>query len=166
MKAIAGKNVRDARQLRGLVYASPACGRRSCAIWSRCRDEQPDLTAGHAHVAGQCRPVVPAINHEIMSFRFARDCLVNCGMQKLVAFRSAQRIAEIGGVILAEAHVQRAGAGNAHAITRFTEVMGKWRNKAQPPAGFLYTYIAGRPSRTIVDVLERKSLRQSRPHDR
>mgnify|MGYP000060554999 CR=1 FL=1 len=45
--------------------------------------------------------------------------------------------AEIGIVILAEAHVERAGAGEAHAIAGFAEIVGHGRDEADAPAGLI-----------------------------
>src|SRR4029078_13588619 len=62
------------------------------------------LTAGHAHVARQCRLQVPAVDHEIMSFWLARNCLVDRGIEEFVAPGGTQGLAQIGSGLLGEKH--------------------------------------------------------------
>ena len=61
-------------------------------------------------------PLVAAVDDEIVALGLAGDRFVDGRVQEIVAFGSAQRLAQIGGILLAEAHVERAGAGDAHAI--------------------------------------------------
>src|SRR6476660_3443506 len=75
-----------------------------------------ELAAGHAHMARQRRPLVSPIDDEIVAFWLARYRLFDRGVQKVVAFGCAQRLAQIGGIFLSEAHIERARAGHAHAI--------------------------------------------------
>ena len=49
-----------------------------------------------------------------------------------------QRRPQIGRVVLAKAHKERAGAGHAHAIAAFAEIMGEGRNKPNPTTGFFF----------------------------
>src|SRR5215207_1422318 len=72
--------------------------------------------ASHAHVAGQRRALVAAVDDEVVPLGLAGDGFVDGRVQRLVALRGAQRRTEIGGVLLAEAHIERAGAGNADAV--------------------------------------------------
>ena len=53
-------------------------------------------------------------------------------------------VAQIGAVLLAQAHVEHAGAGEAHAVAAFAEIMGEGRDQAQPAAGFRHVEIARR----------------------
>jgi hypothetical protein len=59
---------------------------------------------------------MPPVDYEIMAFRLARDGLVDCLVQKFVAFGGPQWTSEVGGVILTKTHVKSARAGDAHAI--------------------------------------------------
>src|SRR3546814_16794583 len=76
----------------------------------------------------------------------AADRLEDRGVEQLVALALAQRRAQVGGVLLAQAHVERAGAGQPHAVAAFTEVMGHRRDEAEAPAGLLHAQIARRPT--------------------
>src|SRR4029078_3921261 len=130
------------------------------------RQTQSALTAGHAHVARQCRLQMPAVDHKIMPLRLPRDVLVDRRIQEVVTLGRAQRLAQIGSVVLTETHIERAGAGDTNAIARLAEVMRQRRNKSETSAGFFYTHITGGTSGPFVDVFERISLRQSCTHDR
>ena len=57
-----------------------------------------------------------AVNYKIMPLRLSRDRIVDGAEQKVIGFRCTQRFAQIGGVFLAEAHIERAGASDSHAI--------------------------------------------------
>ena len=74
------------------------------------------LATGRAHVAPQRRPLMATVNHEIMAFGFARDRLVDCLVQEFIAFRGAQRAAQVSCIILTKTHVKRPGAREADAI--------------------------------------------------
>src|SRR2546428_680094 len=82
----------------------------------------PQPPAGHAHMAGETGPVVAAIDDEIVAFRLAVDRLADRCFERLVAFRLPQRRTQVGGVLLPEAHKQRAGAGQPDAVAAFAEI--------------------------------------------
>src|SRR5208282_6517620 len=48
---------------------------------------------GHAHVAGQRRALVAAVDDEIVTLGFSQNRLVDGGKQQIVAFGGAQRLA-------------------------------------------------------------------------
>ena len=75
-------------------------------------------------------------------------------VQQVVAFRGPQRCAQIGGILLAQAHIERAGAGQPHPVAAFAEIMGERRDEAEPAAGLLHPHIAGRAAGLVGDVLE------------
>ena len=91
--------------------------------------------AGHAHVARHGRAAVAAVDDEVVALGLARDRLGDRPVEQLVALGGAQRRAQVGGVLLAEAHIERAGAGQPHAVAAFAEIVGERRDEAQPPAG-------------------------------
>src|SRR5205085_10762524 len=97
------------------------------------------------------RAAVPAIDDEVVALGLAGDRLVDRGIEQIVGFRGAQWLAQIGGVFLAETHKERAGAGDAHAITGLAEVMGERGDEAEPAASFRNAHIARRPAGPIVD---------------
>ena len=84
------------------------------------------------------RPVVAAVDDEIVALGLARDRLADRRLERLVALRLAQRRAQIGGVLLAEAHIERAGAGQPDAVAALAEIMGQRRDEAEPPAGLAH----------------------------
>src|SRR3982750_699018 len=88
-------------------------------------------------MAVEGRALVAAVDDEIMTLGLAQDRLVDGAVEQLVAFGGAQRRPPGGGVPPAEAHVKRAGAGDAHAVAAFAEVVGHRRDETEPPAGFL-----------------------------
>src|SRR4029077_9568635 len=114
-----------------------------------------ELAASHAHMAGQGRALMPSIDQEIMPLGFACNRLIDRSIQEVIACRSPQRIAEICGVVLAKAHVKCAGASNAYTVARFTEIVSKRGNETQPATGFFHAHVARRPSRAVVDFVER-----------
>ncbi len=124
------------------------------------------LAACHAHMARQCGALVPAIDHEIMPFGLACDRLIDGGVETCVAFRSAQRTAQVGSIALAEAHIHRAGTRDAHAVARFAEIVGERRNKAQPPSRLFHAHVTRWAARVIVNLFEGESLGEPSPYDR
>src|SRR5580692_6810194 len=88
------------------------------------------LAAGHAHVPRQSRALVAAVDDEVVAFGLARYGLFDGGVEELVAFGRAQRLPQVGGVFLAEAHVERARTGDAHAVAGLAEIMGQRRDEA------------------------------------
>src|SRR4051812_4235452 len=98
------------------------------AAWRASRDAS--LASGNAHVTADGRPLVAAIDKEVVSLGLARHGLADRGDQRRVAFRCAHGRAKVGGVFLAEAHVKRAGTGQPHAVAGFTEVVGHRRDES------------------------------------
>ena len=74
-----------------------------------------------------------------------------------------KRRAQVGGILLAEAHVERAGAGQPHAVAAFAEIMGERRDEAEPAAGLRDPHIARRAAGLVGDVLEREALQRGAP---
>src|SRR5688572_11494464 len=89
-------------------------------------------STGHAHVARYRRPCGAPIDDEVVSLRLAQDRGVDRRIDQVVALGRAQGRTQVGGILLAEAHVERPGAGQAHAIAAFAEVMGERRDEAEP----------------------------------
>src|SRR5215469_10963169 len=67
--------------------------------------------AGDAHMARHRRRRMTAVDDEVVALGLARDRFADCRFQRRIAFRGAQRRAQVGGVLLAETHIKRAGAG-------------------------------------------------------
>ena len=77
--------------------------------------------------------------------------------QQIVGFGAAQRRAQIGGVVLAQAHIERAGAGDAHAIAALAEIVRERRDEAEPAAGLGDVEIARRAAGRV----ERRRQREA-----
>ena len=100
-------------------------------------------TPGDAHMASDTRPVVPTVDYKVVALRLAADGLVDRRVEQIVVGRRAQRRAQIGGVFLAEAGVERARAGDPHPVAGFAEIVGQRRDEPQLAAGFLDADVAG-----------------------
>src|SRR6185437_16594390 len=92
-------------------------------------------------MAGNRRLPGAAVDHEIMAFRLARDRVVDRGVEEIVGLRRAKRRAQVGGILLAQAHEQRAGASDADTVAAFAEIMRERRDEAEPAAGFLDPHV-------------------------
>src|ERR1700674_629746 len=92
-------------------------------------------TAGNAHMAADTGAVVPAIDDEIVALGVQADGAVDRCAEQLVIGGGAQRLAQIGGILVAEAGVQRAGTGDPHAVAGLAEIMGHRRNEAELATG-------------------------------
>src|SRR5437762_1831993 len=82
----------------------------------RPRREVSGLAAGDVHMPRQRRPLMSAVDDEIMALGLTRDRFFDRGIDEVVTFGGAQRRAQVGGILLAEAHVKRAGAGQPYTI--------------------------------------------------
>ena len=88
-----------------------------------------------------------------MPLGLAGDGQVDGGIEFVVAGAGAQQRAEIEGVVLAQAHIECAGAGEPHAIAAFAEIMGHRRDEADPLAGFGHGVIPRRAAGAIAGIL-------------
>src|SRR5262245_2286993 len=120
----------------------------------------------HAHVARQRRPPVAPVDDEIVPLGFARDRFRDRRVEQVVALGRPQWRTQIGSVFLTEAHIERSGAGDPHAVAGFAEIVGERRDEAEPTAGLADVDVARRAAGAIVDVGEREAFRQVCPHDR
>src|SRR3546814_18933117 len=93
--------------------------------------------------------VAPAVDDEVVALRLARDGGVDGGLERRVVLAGAQRRAEVGRVLLAEAHVERAGAGQPHPVAGLAEVMRERRDEADAPAGLGAVHVARRAARRV-----------------
>src|SRR5258708_4184840 len=82
------------------------------------------LAPRDAHVTADGRPTMTAINEEIVPLRFARHGFAYGIDHWRVTLTGAERGPKIGRILLTKAHIKRAGAGQAHAIARLTEIVG------------------------------------------
>ena len=66
-----------------------------------------------------------AVDYKVMSFGFAANSFADRRKKECVLVARSQRVAQVGRVVLAKAHVKSAGAGQAHAITAFTKIVAE-----------------------------------------
>src|SRR5476649_803543 len=102
---------------------------------------------------------VAAIDDEIVALGLACDRLGDRTVEDLVALRRPQRRAEVGGIVLTQAHIKSAGAGEPHAIAAFAEIVSERRDEAQPAAGLLDREVTRRAAGAVVAVVEREMSR-------
>ena len=93
--------------------------------------------AGDAHVARDGGAVAAAVDDEVVALGLAADRLVDGGDQRVVRFAGAQRRAQVGRVVLAQAHVEHARAGQPHAVAGFAEIVGHRRDETERTDGLV-----------------------------
>ena len=67
----------------------------------------------------------------------------------VIASEARSGVPQIGRVLLAEAHVELPGAGEADPVAAFTEIVGHRRDEAEPSARFLDPHVARRAARAL-----------------
>ncbi|MPL99900.1 hypothetical protein SDC9_46121 [bioreactor metagenome] len=98
-----------------------------------------------------------------MPLRLARDGGADRRDQGRVIVRAgAQRRAQIGAVLLAEAHEQFARAGHPHPVAAFAEIVAQRRDEAEALAGLGQPHIARRPARAFSGLGDGEALGQPR----
>src|ERR1700741_719693 len=104
---------------RGLARARAA--RRGSVANDRCARWVWDggSAAGYAHVPRDGGGASAPVDDEVVPLGLAQDRGIDRGIDEIDAFRSPQWRAQIGGILLTEAHIERAGAGEAHAVAGF-----------------------------------------------
>src|SRR5215469_1475079 len=86
--------------------------------------------AGHTHMAADRRPVMTAVDDEVVTLGFAADRLADRRFEKLVTFGLAQRRTQVRGILLAEAHVEGPGTGDPDPVAALAEIVGQRRDEA------------------------------------
>ena len=92
--------------------------------------ETNSSAAGDAHMAGERRAPMAPVDDEIVPPGLARDCFIDGGIEQVIGLGRPQRAAQVRGVFLAEAHEQRARAGDADAVAGFAEIVGDTASRA------------------------------------
>src|SRR5437868_4935681 len=135
-----------------------SCTGNGRTLICRCRTlstrlyQLPDSAAGDGHVARQRGPAVSAINYEIVAFRLSRDRLLNRRVEQVIGFRCPQRLSKIGCILLAKAHVKRAGASDAHTVAGLAKIVSERRDESEATAGIRYCDVTCRPSGSVFDI--------------
>src|SRR5690606_1677786 len=135
-------------------YRHPPAADRSCS------------PAGDAHVPRHRYPASAAVDDEVVALRLARDRLADRLVERGVGLAVSHDLPQVGGILLPEAHVERAGAGHANAIARLAEIVRERRDEAEPAAGLPLVEVAGRAAGAVGGFLERPGLCQPRTHQR
>src|SRR6056297_120167 len=91
---------------------------------------------------------------EIVALGLAFDRRANGLFDKCVVVRGAQRRAEVGHVLLSEAHVEFARAGEPHPVAAFAEIVRERRDEADLLARLLDPDVAGRAARAFSEIDE------------
>src|ERR1700721_4051206 len=113
----------------------------------------PEISAaGDAHMPADARAIVPAIDDEVMAFRLQSDRPIDRLAELLVVSGGPQRLAQIGGILVAAAGMQRAGAGDPHPVAGIAEIMGHRRDEAELAAGFADMHITRWPAGVVGKV--------------
>src|SRR6185295_18473346 len=99
-----------------------------------------------------------------MALRFARNRSVDGVRENGVVARSAQRRAQVGRVVLAEAHVERSGAGQPDAVAAFAKIMSQRRDEAEAAAGLCDANIARWSTGAVIAFFQGKVFRKLRAH--
>ena len=107
------RHIRDQFEKSAIRTVSPLIGRKAIfGIESTMYGKSTrKLTAGDTHVAVDSGVPVAPVNHEIMSLGFAGDSGSDCILEVIVALGTTQKRSEVGGVLSAQAHEERSGAG-------------------------------------------------------
>src|SRR6266566_9739467 len=105
--------------------------------------------AGHAHMAADAWAVVAAIDDEVMALRLQADGTVDRGREQLVTRGGAQGFAQVRGILLAEAGVQRAGAGDPHPVAGFAKIMRHRRDETERARGLADADVARGSPRVV-----------------
>ena len=95
---------------------------------------------------------VVSVDDEVMTLGLAADGLVYRLREQGVVVGGPQRKAQIGRIVLAEAHVEHARAGQPDAIAALAEIMRHRRDEAEAAAGFGNIDIAGGTAGTRIAV--------------
>ena len=121
--------------------------------------------AGDAHVPRHRGRSCAAVDDEVMALGLAADRLADRIVQLGVGRAIAQHAAQVGLVVLTEAHIKRAGAGQPHAVAAFAEIVRHRRDEADAPPGLRHVEVPRRSAGPVVGVLQRPAPAQPRAHD-
>ncbi len=99
-----------------------------------------------------------------MALGFARDRLANGRAQHVVVLGLAQHLAQIGVVVLSEAHVKLPSAGQPHAVARFAEIVAERRDEPDALASLLDARITRRATRALIRFRQRPTLGEIAAH--
>src|SRR4029450_5585767 len=100
--------------------------------WGGIVNKRANPAAGDAHVARDARAVMPAVDDEVVALRLQPDGAIDGSRQQIIVGGGPQRLAQIGGILVAEAGVQRAGAGDPYPVTGLAEIMRHRGNEGGP----------------------------------
>src|SRR3569833_3113698 len=112
------------------------------------------------HGARQRRLGMAAIDDEVVPLRLTPNRFVDGSVENGVILRRPKRPTQIGRVVLAETHEERAGAGKTHAVAALTEIVGEGRDEAEAAPGLLHLDIARRTAGAVPALFHCEPARQ------
>src|SRR6476469_2796141 len=99
-----------------------------------------------------------------MTLGLGRDRRVDGGVKQTVGFACSERRSKIGGILLAEAHIESAGAGHPYSVARLTEIMGERRDETESASGLAHLHVASGTTRAMQALLEGEVVLKPCPH--
>lgn len=117
-------------------------------------------------MAADGRGGAAAVDDEIVALRLAGYRLADGRVEQFVVVARAQRRAQVGGVLLPQAHIERAGAGQPDPVAGFAEIVGERRDEAEAPAGLPHRPVARRAAGGVIALVQRPAFLQLRAHHR
>src|SRR5215472_4355157 len=109
---------------------------------------------------------VAAVDDEIMALGLARNRFVDRRLEQRVIRACPQWRAQMSTVVLAEAHIKCAGAGEPHAVAALAEIMSHRRDEAEAAASLTHGVVTRRAARAVIGLIERPAPLQRCAHHR
>ena len=101
-----------------------------------------------------------------MALRLQADGAIDRQAEQLIVGGRPQGLAQIGGVLVAEAGMQGAGTGNPHPVAGLAEIVGHRRDEAELTAGLADANVTRGTAGVIVKVGQGVLLGEARAHER
>src|ERR1700722_4128821 len=100
-------------------------------------------------------------NDEVMAFGLARYACADSRYERTIGHGSSERLAQIDRILLAETHIERARAGDAHPIAAFAEIVRKRSDKPEAPPRLLDVVVTRRAAGDVTRGRERQRFLQA-----
>src|SRR6516165_6436075 len=105
-------------------------------------------------MTGNRRPIVAAVDNEVVPLGLTTDCLLDRRFEELVAFGLPQRGTEVRRILLAKAHIEGSGTGEPDPIAALAEIVGQRGDKAEPTSRLAHRDIARGPAGSVVGLVQ------------
>ena len=107
-----------------------------------------------------------SFDDEVVALGLGRYGRIDRRIEQMVRLACAKWGPQVGGILLAEAHIKSAGAGDPHAVASLAEIVGEGGDEAERAACIGDAHIARRAARPIGDVLQGEMVLKTSPHER